>query len=417
MVVRISSPKRAPCPSGVNTMLIVQLASEATLLPQLLLWMKSPVTARLVMLIACPPLLVSVTTWLGVAPPKMTLPKPIAVELRLTIARGARMPLPVSAMVLTIAAFWALLVRLICATLAPVAVGAKPMVRVQLPAGAMLAQPPCPLRVKLAALVPVRVMALRVSGAVPVLPMAMVWLPLLVLMIWSPKATLLPALMIGTGTGTPVPLRLAVCGLPAALSMMLMSAVWAPRPVGLKATPIWQLLPGASETPQSGGAAASRLTRLKGAPTLMPLKSRLAKPVLVTVTLCVLLVVLMIWAGKVSADGAMLMPGTATPLPVPDRPMLCGEPGALLTMRMLPVSAAAVSGVKVTKMLQLPAGASGGVRRGQVLVKPKSPRPVMLEMTRLAPPLLVRVTPVGGLVVLTVRAPKLIVGGGQGDAG
>ena len=132
---------------------------------------------------------------------------------------------------------------------------------------------------------------------------------------------------------------------------------------------------------------------------------------LVTITLCTALVVLMIWAAKVSAEGEMLMPGTATPLPVPERPMLCGEPGALLTMLMLPVSAAAVSGVKVTLMAQLPAGTTGGVSSGQVLVKPKSPVPVMLDITRLAVPLLERVTAVGGLVVLTVRAPKLMLGG------
>lgn len=74
LLLRMNSPNRTPCPSGVKIMLIVQVASGARLLPQLLVWIKSPVTTMLVTLIACPPMLVRVMIWLGVAPPKMTLP-------------------------------------------------------------------------------------------------------------------------------------------------------------------------------------------------------------------------------------------------------------------------------------------------------------------------------------------------------
>ena len=93
------------------------------------------------------------------------------------------MPLPVRLMLLTVAAFWALLVRLICAVLAPVVVGVKLRVRLQVPEAAMLVQPLWPLRVKLVALVPVNVMALTVRVAVPVLLMVTVRLPLALLMI------------------------------------------------------------------------------------------------------------------------------------------------------------------------------------------------------------------------------------------
>ena len=76
-------------------------------------------------------------------------------------------------------------------------------------------------------------------------------------------------------------------------------------------------------------------------------------------------------------------------------------------MVTLPVNAAIVSGVKVMLMLQLPAGDSGGVSSGQAVVKPKSPLPVMLAITRLAAPLLVSVTVWAGLVVFTVRVPNI----------
>ena len=135
--------------------------------------------------------------------------------------------------------------------------------------------------------------------------------------------------------------------------------------------------------------------------------ARLAKPVLVTVTFWAALVVLTICAAKVSAAGATATPGTATAVPDPESAMLCGEPGALLAMVILPLTAATVSGVKVMLKVQLPAAANDGVSSGQVLVKPKLPLPVMLLIVSGPVPLLVRVTVVGGLVVLTVRVPKL----------
>jgi hypothetical protein len=48
----------------------------------------------------------------------------------------------------------------------------------------------------------------------------------------------------------PVPVRLTVCGLPAALSEMLTNAVRVPVAVGLNVTLIVQLPPAATELPQ-----------------------------------------------------------------------------------------------------------------------------------------------------------------------
>ena len=187
----------------------------------------------------------------------------------------------------------------------------------------------------------------------------------------------------------------------------------------MKTTPIWQLLPGASEAPQSGGVAVLlSVTRLNGAATVMLLMTRLAKPVLVTVTFCAALVVLTVRAAKVSVVGAMLMPGTGIAVPIPVRLMLCGEPAALLATLTAPLSAATVSGVKVTLIAQPVCGASVEVSSGQVEVKPKLPLPVMLLMVSGPVPVLVRMTVVGGLeVVVTVCAPKLIEGGVRRTAG
>ena len=150
--------------------------------------------------------------------------------------------------------------------------------------------------------------------------------------------------------------------------------------------------------------------------TVIEVRFRVARPVLVTVMLCVL-VEPMGTLPRFNVVAGTPMPGTAIAAPVPESEITCGLPGALLVMVTLPVSAATVSGVKVMLMLQFAAAVSGGVRIGQVLVKPKSPLLVMLLMTRLAVPLLVSVMSEFGLVVLTVRLPKATVGGARVTAG
>lgn len=224
-------------------------------------------------------------------------------------------------------------------------------------------------------------------------------------------------LITGTATDVPTPLKATLCGLPEALSVMLIWPVKLPAAVGVKIRPIWQLLLGATDVAQSGGDAETRATRLNGAPTLIALSVRLAKPVLVTTTFCVALLVLAVCAAKASDAGARLMPGTGKAVPVPVSVMMCGEPGALLTIVMLPEIAVAVSGVKVMLIGQARLTASEAGLIGQEVVKPKSPLAVMLVIVSRPVPALPNVTSVAGLVVLTVRAPKTTEGGVRVIAG
>ncbi len=87
----------------------------------------------------------------------------------------------------------------------------------------------------------------------------------------------------------PVPLRPTVCGLPAALSMMLSVAFRVPVAVGVKVTLIEQLAPAASDVPQVLLWAKSP----GFAPVVeMPLMLSAAFPVFVSVAVCAALVVL-----------------------------------------------------------------------------------------------------------------------------
>ena len=83
---------------------------------------------------------------------------------------------------------------------------------------------------------------------------------------------------------SPVPVRVTVCGLPWAVSVMAMVPVLAPPALGLKAMLKVQLALTATLEPQLLVWEASPLTAI----LMMP---RLALPVLVSVTLCALLVV------------------------------------------------------------------------------------------------------------------------------
>src|SRR6516164_6403022 len=69
-------------------------------------------------------------------------------------------------------------------------------------------------------------------------------------LIW-PSGTLPKPRLVGLNSTTvPAPLRLAVCGLPGALSATESAAVRDPRWVGVNVTLIVQLAPGATELPQ-----------------------------------------------------------------------------------------------------------------------------------------------------------------------
>ncbi len=64
-----NDPARAPTAVGVKTTLIVQLAPAASDVPQLFVWLKSPLIANDEMESDTFPLLVSVTACVGLEPP------------------------------------------------------------------------------------------------------------------------------------------------------------------------------------------------------------------------------------------------------------------------------------------------------------------------------------------------------------
>ena len=82
----------------------------------------------------------------------------------------------------------------------------------------------------------------------------------------------------------PVPVREMMCGLPVALSVMVMAPVLVPVAVGVKVTEMVQLAPAAMKTPQLVVCAKSPLG------TMLVMSSD-ALPVFVSVTVCAELVV------------------------------------------------------------------------------------------------------------------------------
>jgi hypothetical protein len=87
----------------------------------------------------------------------------------------------------------------------------------------------------------------KVSLAVPVLLIVTVNGTLVVPITWLPKFRLVGERL--TVNVAPVPVRLMVCGLPAALSVIVTLAVRLPLAVGVKVTLMVQLAPVARELP------------------------------------------------------------------------------------------------------------------------------------------------------------------------
>ncbi len=91
-------------------------------------------------------------------------------------------------------------------------------------------------------------MLLMVSVAVPLLVSVTVCAALVVPTCWLLKVRVL--LDNVTAGAIPVPLRLTLCGLPAALSVIDSVPVRVPVAVGVKVTLMVQLAPAATEAPQ-----------------------------------------------------------------------------------------------------------------------------------------------------------------------
>ena len=97
------------------------------------------------------------------------------------------------------------------------------------------------------------------------------------------------------------------------------------------------------------------------------------------------------------------MAGDVPLVPMPNKRMRCGAPGALLAMVMAPVRAPVVVGEKVTPIVQV----APAERATQAVVRAKSPDAVTPLMVNEASPPFVMVIDFDPLVVLVACDPKL----------
>lgn len=186
----------------------------------------------------------------------------------------------------------------------------------------------------------------------------------------------------------PVPERLTLCGLPAALSATASVPPRAPATVGLKVTLAWQLAPAASVAPQ--------LFVWPKSPLVLMLETANGEPpVFVTVTACVGLLEPTVTLLKLRFEGTRDAPaGGAVDVPLPVRLTLCEPPAALSTTVNVPLRVPVAAGVKVTLASQI-----APVARvvGQLFVWLKSPPALMLVTVTAAPPTFAIATICGGL--------------------
>jgi hypothetical protein len=126
--------------------------------------------------------------------------------------------------------------------------------------------------------------------ALPVLLKVTGCTPLVVPSVWLPKIRLVAVRL--TALPLPVPVRITVCGLPAALSVMVTVAVRVPGAVGVNVTVIVQALLAGTELGERGHVVVSPKS-----PALVPVSAKvlmlkLTFPVFVRVTAWGALVVL-----------------------------------------------------------------------------------------------------------------------------
>jgi hypothetical protein len=233
----------------------------------------------------------------------------------------------------------------------PAAVGVKVTLIVQL-LFAATELPQVFVSAKSPGLVPVMLTLVMLKLALPVLLSFTLCAALVVPTFWLLNVRLVGE-RLAAPAAVPVPVRLTVCGLPAALSETLTVAVRVPAAVGVKVTLIVQLLFAATELPQVFDSAKS--------PVLVPVMLMLVMlklefPVLLKVTLCAALVVPTFWLLNVRLVGERLAVPAAVPVPV--RLTVCGLPAALSEMLSVAVRVPAAVGVNVTLIVQLPFAAT-----------------------------------------------------------
>ena len=209
---------------------------------------------------------------------------------------------------------------------------------------------------------------------------------------------------------TPVPLSVTLCGLPAALSLIVTLAPRLPLADGVKVTLIVQLAPAASVLGLMGQVLVCAKSPAFVPATVMLVIVRAAVPLFVSVTDLAALVVPTFWAPKLRLVGFSVTAGAET-VPVPESATLCGLPAALSLIVTLALRLPVAVGENVTLSVQVAPAASVLGLSGQVFVCAKSPAlaPLtpMLLIVNAAVPLLVSVTDFAALVVPTSWLPKL----------
>jgi hypothetical protein len=193
----------------------------------------------------------------------------------------------------------------------PAAVGLNVIWKVQgVPSTAMLGH----CAVVAPAKSPVVAMLLNVTATPPVLDAVTVCAGLVVPTVWLGKVSDVGIIVIVPVCVAPVPVRPTACGLPVALSAILIEAVRVPAAVGLNVTLIVQFAVAASDAGQVLVWAKS--------PALVPVTLTLvivnaALPLLVSVMLCAALVVPTVCELKVKLVGASVTAGPLAPVTVP----------------------------------------------------------------------------------------------------
>jgi len=218
------------------------------------------------------------------------LPKLTLVGLSVTLGADVT-PVPVSGTLCGLPPALSLMLRV--AVRAPLAAGVKLTLMVQLAVAARVLGLSGQVFdcAKSAAFTPFTTMPLIVSAAVPLFVSVIDCAALVVPIFWLPKLSEVGLSVTAGAETTPVPLRATLCGLPAALSLILTLALRTPEVDGEKVTRMVQLAPAANVL----GASGQVLVSAKSA-AFVPVRPMLlivsaAVPVFVSVAVWAALVV------------------------------------------------------------------------------------------------------------------------------
>lgn len=252
----VSVPVRAPATEGSKKTLIVQPTPGATVVVQPFVAANSVAVLTPIIVSGASPVLVRVTFWGKPVVPTNWSGKVRLVGERLTV--GPSTPVPLRA--ITCGLSPALSVIVIVPEIAPLAVGMNVAAIMQLAPGATEAPQVVPgLEIPKFALAAILVI---LNGRLPLLFSVTVWAVLVVPTSWLAKERLAGD-RLTIGAPVPVPVRLIMWRLPAALSVMIMDPFIVPATLGENVTLIVHCdPPAATEVPQVFVSAKSSLTSM-----------------------------------------------------------------------------------------------------------------------------------------------------------